>query len=189
MFGLENTSNAYNTTSIGRYSCAYLTGQFVQGGQWASPSIYAGSTQISTLVANRNSVSLTTGATTGVTLDGTGTTGLIIPLGTNRTWKVKVEWTGVITGITGTATGLSVGNAIYGEANFGFKKIGGTSSLGPILNDVQGSDNVVLDTASLAYTAGASQELALTFTGPTFGGGGSVTMRVTAKVSLVELGY
>ena len=46
-----------------------------------------------------------------------------------------------------------------------------------------------MDTCSLAYSAGASQELAMTFTGPTFAGGGSVTMRVVAKVQLVEVAY
>jgi hypothetical protein len=189
IFGLENKSNAFNTTNIGRYSCAYLTGQFVQGGEWASPSAYGGSTQISTLVANRNSVSLTTGATTGVSLDGTGTTSLIVPLGTNRLWKVKVEWVGVVTGITGTATGVSAGDAVYGESNFGFKKISGVASLGPTLGDTQGSDTAIMDTSSLSYSAGGSGQLALTFTGPTFTGGGSVTMRVTAKIMLVELGY
>jgi hypothetical protein len=41
----------------------------------------------------------------------------------------------------------------------------------------------------MTYTAGASQQLAMTFTGPTFAGGGSVTMRIVAKVSLVEVAY
>jgi hypothetical protein len=184
-FGESNLSSSIYSLALGFYSKSYLYAQLV----CASGRLQAiGDAQQSLLTARREAT-LTTGGTTVLSLDGTGTTNLIIPDGNNRSWKVKVEWTGVITTITGTATGLTVGNAIYGEANFGFKKIGGTSSLGPILNDVQGSDNAVLDTASLAYTAGASQELALTFTGPTFAGGGSVTMRVVAKVSLVEVAY
>jgi hypothetical protein len=184
-FGESNLSSSIYSLALGFYSKSYLYAQLV----CASGRLQAiGDAQQSLLTARREAT-LTTGGTTVLSLDGTGTTNLIIPDGNNRSWKVKVEWTGVITTITGTATGLTVGNAIYGEANFGFKRIGGTSSLGPILNDVQGSDNAVLDTASLAYTAGASQELALTFTGPTFAGGGSVTMRVVAKVSLVEVAY
>ena len=42
---------------------------------------------------------------------------------------------------------------------------------------------------AIAYTAGASQEMALTFTGPTFVGGGSVTMRVVARIELSEVAW
>jgi len=104
-------------------------------------------------------------------------------------WKVKVEYVGTITTITGTATGLIVGDTVYGEENFGFKKLAGTSTMGPIMNETQSSDNAIMDTCALVVTAGASQEMALTFTGPTFAGGGSVTMRVVAKVALVEVAF
>jgi hypothetical protein len=46
-----------------------------------------------------------------------------------------------------------------------------------------------MSTALLDVTAGASQEMTLTFTAPTFTGGGSVTCRVVSKVSLVEVAY
>ena len=42
---------------------------------------------------------------------------------------------------------------------------------------------------TLTVTAGASQEMALTFAAPVFGGGGSLTIRVVSKVSLVEVAY
>ena len=42
---------------------------------------------------------------------------------------------------------------------------------------------------AINYTAGASQEMALTFTGPTFLGGGSVTMRVVARIELAEVAF
>ena len=127
-----------------------------------------------------------------MSLDGTGVTNLIIPAGDNtakRMWKVKVEYVGTITTITGTATGLIVGDTVYGEENFGFKKVGVTLTMGPIMNETQSSDNAIMDTCELVVTAGASQEMALTFTGPTFAGGGSVTMRVVAKVALVEVAF
>jgi hypothetical protein len=44
-------------------------------------------------------------------------------------------------------------------------------------------------TALLTITAGASQQMAITFTAPTFAGGGSVTCRIVSKVSLVEVAY
>jgi hypothetical protein len=44
-------------------------------------------------------------------------------------------------------------------------------------------------TASITISAGGSQQMAITFTAPTFAGGGSVTCRVVSKVSLVEVAY
>jgi hypothetical protein len=41
----------------------------------------------------------------------------------------------------------------------------------------------------MSYSAGASQELAIAFDAPTFTGGGSVTVRVVSKVSLVEVAW
>jgi hypothetical protein len=133
--------------------------------------------------------SLTTAATTVLSLDGTGTTNLIIPNGNNRAWNVSVDWVAVVTAITGTATGITVGDIITGESKFGFKRIGGTSSVRNFIRDASASDSLIMDTCSMTYTAGASQQLAMTFTGPTFAGGGSVTMRIVAKVSLVEVAY
>ena len=184
-FGFFANANATYGVALGFRSNSYLLGQLsISGNSFGA----AYDMQHSSVVANREAV-LTTGATTVLSLDGTGTTNLIIPNGNNRMWKVKVEYVGTITTITGTATGLAVGNSVYGEANFGFKRVAGVSSMGPMINDSQSSDNAIMDTCALVETAGASGELALTFTGPTFAGGGSVTMRVVAKVSLVEVAY
>jgi hypothetical protein len=152
-----------------------------------------GGSQYSQLVASKNDT-LLTGGTTVLSLDGTGVTNLIIPSivstgATNRMWKVKVEWVATVTTITGTATGITVGDYVYGESSFGFKRLAGTSTMGNMLSDSEASDNAIMDTCLMTYTAGASQELALTFTGPTFSGGGSVTMRVVAKVALVEVAF
>jgi hypothetical protein len=185
-FGLYPTAGATHSFAFGNSTRSYLLGQFaISGNTFATAT---NGMQHSSVVANREAT-LTTGATTILSLDGSGTTNLIIPFGNNRMWKVKVEFIGTITTITGTATGLAVGNSVYGESNFGFKRVGGTSSMGAFIDDAQASDNAIMDTCALVETAGASQELALTFTGPTFAGGGSVTMRVVAKVSLVEVAY
>ena len=45
-----------------------------------------------------------------------------------------------------------------------------------------------MGTAGMTYTAEASQELALTFSAPTFGAG-DITVRVVSKVELVEVAY
>lgn len=184
-FGFAVQATGAYSYAFGTYLLTYLQGQFTTSG--TNFSDY-GTAQQSILVANK-SASLTTAATTVLSLDGTGTTNLIIPNGNNRAWKVKVEWISTVTTITGTATGITVGDMAYGEANFGFKKVSGTSVLGNFINDEGASDSAIMDTCSLGYSVGASQELALTFTGPTFAGGGSVTMRIVAKVSLVEVAY
>jgi hypothetical protein len=182
-FGTNSQAQTRSSFAIGNGSKAGYYNCFSHGADIAANGHY----QYSNLVSIREA-SLTTAATTVLSLDGTGTTNLIIP-GNNRAWKVKVEWISTVTTITGTATGITVGDMAYGEANFGFKKVSGTSVLGNFINDEEASDNAIMDTCTLSYSVGASQELALTFTGPTFTGGGSVTMRVVAKVSLVEVAY
>jgi len=183
--GGSSFAKADFSQSFGLWTEAYLYGQTARSsGRFNSQSDAQNS-----LVTARREATLTTGGTTVLSLDGTGITNLIIPSATNRMWKVKVEYVGTITTITGTATGLIVGDTVYGEENFGFKKLAGTSTMGPIINETQSSDNAIMDTCALVVTAGASQQMALTFTGPTFAGGGSVTMRVVAKVSLVEVSF
>lgn len=169
----------------GSYGLAYLRGMTISN---TVNFATFGDNQVSTIKPYREAT-LTTAATTVLSLDGTGTTNLIIPNGNNRAWKVKVEWNAIITTITGTATGLIVGNSANGESNFYFKKVAGTSSIGAFINDSASTDNAIMDTCSLSYAAGASQELALTFTAPTFAGGGSVTIRTVAKISLTEVAY
>ena len=185
--GESNQATSPFSVVSGFYGLTYLRQQRSIGSRFDTTGS-AGNCQISDLIACRLAT-LNTAATTVLSLDGTGTTNLIIPNGTNRMWKVKVEWISTVTTITGTATGITVGDMAYGEANFGFKKVSGTSVLGNFINDEEASDSAIMDTCTLGYSVGASQELALTFTGPTFSGGGSVTMRVVAKVSLVEVAY
>jgi hypothetical protein len=70
-----------------------------------------------------------------------------------------------------------------------FKRIGGTSSIVGTVDTSAIKSDSGMATALLTITAGASQQMALTFTAPTFAGGGSVTCRVVSKVSLVECAY
>jgi hypothetical protein len=174
------------TTSIGISPNPYLRNQFVHGAVGGSP--VRGRTQVSNVIAYNDGV-LTTGGTTVLSLDGTGVTNLIIPTGTNRMWNVTIKYVAVVTTITGTATGVTVGDTKSQNIEIGFKKVGGVSSLvgGGSFSIPQ--EDASMGSASLIPTAGASQELALTFTAPTFAGGGSVTCRVVAKVELVEVAF
>jgi hypothetical protein len=140
------------------------------------------------LVANR-AATLTTGGTTVLSLDGTGVTNLIIPNGNNRVWNVVASWAAVVTTITGTATGVSVGD-VATECNlFAFKKIGGVSSIVGTVTNVASHNDASMATAAMGYTAGASQELIPTFSAPIFVGGGSLTIRVVLKLMLTEVAY
>jgi hypothetical protein len=102
---------------------------------------------------------------------------------------VTVKYNAVITSITGTANSLSVGDFMQGVAEVGFNRLSGTSTVTSAIRDSKVSKNATIDTASMTYTVGGSNDLRLTWAAPTFTGGGSVTMRVVAKLELVELAF
>lgn len=176
-------TNTYSMAS-GYQIESYLYGQFVRGNGALSNSA---SCQYSDVLSRRLAI-LNSAATTVLSLDGTGTTNLIIPYQNNRTWNVKVSTVAVVSAITGTATGVTVGDSFMENRNLLFKRVSGTSSVVGV-GTVEIISDTSMATALMTYTAGASQELALTFTAPTFVGGGSLTIRVVSKVILVEVAY
>lgn len=181
----SGTNNGSYAFAHGASSRAYLYAmQANAGGSFSG----FGQSQQSNVTARREAT-LTTGGTTVLSLDGTGTTNLIIPEGNNRMWNVTIKFVAVVTTITGTATGVAVGDTKSQNIEIGFKKVGGVSSLvgAGVFSTPQ--QDASMSSASLIPTAGGSQELALTFTAPTFSGGGSVTCRVVAKIELVEVAY
>jgi hypothetical protein len=185
--GYNNNVSALGATAFGSYVKSYLRGQFATNNAFMFGSD-RGSSQQSNLTSSKQSV-LTTAATTVLSLDGTGVTNLIIPDGNNRLWNVVASWSAIVTAITGTATGVSVGD-VATECNLlAFKRVGGTSSVVGTVTNVASHSDLSMASASMSYTAGASQEMALTFTGPTFLGGGSVTCRVVCKLMLTEVAY
>ena len=211
--GQSNSAAGANSVVIGLFSSAANTGSVAFGHEAYSESNYGyglgygvstklygqtstasgyfatpGDSQQSLLTARR-SAALTTAATTVLSLDGTGVTNLIIPSGNNRAWNVQVNWVAVVTTITGTATGITVGDTITQVQTLGFKRIGGTSSLIGTANTLSTNANPSMSTASMAYSAGGSQEMAITFTAPTFAGAGSITCRVVARIELTEVAY
>jgi len=185
--GNDTVASGRNSLCTGYFSNAYLYGQKAHSGNFIGAAVQ-GNCQFSELNPYKLDT-LTTGGTTVLSLDGTGTTNLIIPSGNNRMWNVTIKFVAVVTTITGTATGVTVGDTKSQNIEIGFKKVGGVSSLlgGGVFSTAQ--QDASMASASLVPTAGASQELALTFTAPTFTGGGSVTCRVVAKVELVEVAY
>lgn len=183
--GHENKSSISYTLSIGYRSSAYLYAQNTLASGYFTTQ---GDAQQSLLTA-RVSSSFTTAQTASLSLDGTGVTNLITPSGPNRTWNTTVNWVATVTGSSGTTTGVTVGDSIYGVSEFGFKVSASIASITPLIRDSIVADTTIMETATLTYATGSSNSLAMTFTAPTFAGGGSLGMRVVAKVSLVELGW
>jgi hypothetical protein len=183
--GQQNVTNQPYSFSSGYFALSYLYGQKShQNGRFD----LAGDAQQSLLTARREA-SLNSAAATVLSLDGTGTTNLIIPTGVDRVWNVVASWTAVVTAITGTATGVSVGD-VATECNlFAFKKIAGVSSIVGTVTNVASHNDASMATAAMGYTAGASQELIPTFSAPIFVGGGSLTIRVVLKLMLTEVSY
>jgi hypothetical protein len=110
---------------------------------------------------------------------------LITLLGTSRAWMVTMDWIATVSSISGTATGVTVGDTIGGTYSAVVKKVGGvTSVVGTVLNAV--AADASLSSASITFTVGGSNNLIPRFTGPTFAGGGTVTMKVVGGIKLAE---
>ena len=185
-FGRSCNASQKNSIATGEGANAYLFAMKTHSG--VGGFVFNGECQNSELIACR-SQTLTTAATTVLSLDGSGTTNLIIPNGNNRAWNVTIKYVATVTLITGTATGVTVGDTKSQNIEIGFKRVGGTSSLVGAGSYSIAQEDASMNTATLVPTAGGSQELALTFTAPTFAGGGSVTCRVVAKVELTEVAW
>jgi hypothetical protein len=186
--GFRNIASGYGSYALGYRTEAYLRGQMTLSGGF----ILETSDMQQSLLTPYKSATLASAATTVLSLDGTGVTQLVIPNGNNRMWNVQVRWVAVVTAITGTATGVTVGDTKTSTDLLAVAKRGGVTTVSAhtsagthAIETIAGS----LTAANIAYTAGASQEMAITFTGPTFAGGGSVTMRVVAAISLTEVAY
>jgi hypothetical protein len=184
-FGETNTANSSYGVALGNQSKSYLQSQ-----QSLASGLFSvvGDAQQSLLTARRSAV-LTTGLGAALSLDGTGVTNLIIPESNNRAWNVTIDTISVVTAITGTATGVSVGDCYSETKKLLFKRIGGTSSIVGTVDTSAIKSDLGMATASITISAGGSQQMAITFTAPTFVGGGSVTCRVVSKVMLVEVAY
>ena len=196
-FASGNYSNAYNahSYSLGAELSAQADYSFALGknsdtqlrGQLALATVSLGTgygtSQASQVVAVKQDT-LTAGATTILSLDGTGTTNLVIPYGNNRAWNVTVEYVGVCT-VAGSGT-TAVGDVVTGTDKFRFKRVGGTSTIGLVTN-IELTQDATMTSAVCSYAVGGSNDLQITFAAPTTAN--ATTFRVVAKVSLVEVAW
>jgi hypothetical protein len=191
--GAQNaiTSAAQFSLVSGNFGTAYLRGQVVSAPcNFGNSNLTTkGDIQQSTITAYKQDT-LTTAATSSLSLDGTGTTNLIIANGANRTWNTTVKWVATVTGSSGTTTGVSIGDSIYGVSEFGFKVSASIASITPLIRDSIVADTTTMETCTMTYATGSTaKELRLTLTAPIFTGSGSLGIRTVAKIELVELGW
>jgi hypothetical protein len=208
-FGRETAATANSTIAIGNNNAIAIAEGAIAIGNSAraegTSSVALGTTSRSTMynqfstlgggigqVSDLKAYSTTTLLSGGVVflfLNGSGSGGSIAS-GLNETWNVQVNWVAVVTAITGTATGISVGDVVTSVDFLGYKRVAGATSISPKTST---ANNLMVTTpgayaaCSINYTRGASEEMLLTFTGPTFVGGGSVTMRIVAKLELTQV--
>ncbi len=183
--GSGSISSGTTSTALGEASTAYLYGSRSNA---SGGNSFSGNHQEAVCLARRLA-SFETGATANLSLDGTGTSNLIAPLGNNRAWTVEISWVGVVRNISGTATGVAIGDTISGKDILCLKRVTGTSSLVGATTSLFLVSDTSMSTAGLAYSIGGSNNLQLTFTAPTFLGGGTIEIRTTAKVTLIEAGF
>jgi hypothetical protein len=114
----------------------------------------------------------------------------IVPYGTNTSWQVKIKYTAVVTAISGTATGVSVGNTKTQTQEIGVRKVGGiTTILTGSPNSSIALEDSSMNTAQMTYSVGGSQQIIPTFTGPTFAGAGTLTIKINMVMELCELSW
>jgi hypothetical protein len=173
-------SSGYAATTSGIGSLAYL---FTQDSRSTGIFSLSGDAQRSLLLARRESA-LSSGSSHDLSLDGTGSTNLLIPTGNNRQWTARVRTSAFTSAVSGTT--LILGDSYTAEYSLLFKKVGGVSSLVGV-----NSSNIIADAnmidASFSFSAGTSQELKITFNAPS--AASSDTFRTVAEIEMIEIAY
>jgi hypothetical protein len=127
---------------------------------------------------------LTTGQTL-VLYPGNSSSNLLLPAYVNKVWHVTAKYTMYVATKVGTADLINNGDTLFGTVSFGYR-----SGVGAFITSTfaenKVSNNVNINTALFTFSVGASNELKLTFTAPTFTGGGELRIRCNVKLELVE---
>jgi hypothetical protein len=182
--GRQNQSSGYGFASGYRSVTIGYASRVLSNNAFSTSA----SSQIREMIASREAV-LTSAATAQLSLDGTGVTNLISTLyDVNRMWHVTLKYVAVVTTITGTATGVTIGDIKTQTIEIAVKRVVTVSSIVGAGNYSTPQQDASMTSASLIPSI-VGNDLILTFTAPTFSGGGSVTCRVVAKVELTEVAY
>lgn len=178
--GSNCTASAIIATAIGYQTNAYLYGQRAHSnGRFSINGDAQGSETIL-----RIDNSFTDAQTKEMFLDGAS---LRITGPTNSAMTVNIDIVAIVTAISGTATGVTVGDMFSQNEICAYKNIAGTGTVVGS-QSIQKLHDLSMTACDTAFaTTGAA--LQVFFTGPNFAGGGSVTLRVVAKARIVETRY
>jgi hypothetical protein len=182
--GWGNCATGCFSSTIGINACSYLYAQnSVSSGQFS----LVGDSQSSTLIARRAASALTTGSTFDLSLDGTGTTNLVIPA-TSTSWAIRVQYVARVVAVVGSTGAIVLGDSKTQTQEIGVRNVGGTLSI------LTGSPNSnipledpSMSTAQMSYSVSGGNALAMTFTAPTYAGGGSLNIKVVATLTITEV--
>ena len=127
---------------------------------------------------------LTTGQTL-VLYPGNSSSNLLIPAIIAKVWHVTAKYTMYVATKIGTVDLINDGDTLFGTASFGYRS-GAGAFVTSTFAENKVSNNVNINTALFTFSVGASNELKVTLTAPTFTGGGQLRLRCNVKLELVE---
>jgi hypothetical protein len=198
--GQQNISSGAYSFSSGVYSRAFgdysvglgyggtasFPGQFAVSsyGPYYGLSGSGSSYQFSDLLCYNVINNLTTGQTL-VLYPGNSSSNLLIPSIVAKVWHVTAKYTMYVATKIGTVDLINDGDTLFGTVSFGYRSGAGAFVTGTFAEN-KVSNNVNIDTALFTFSVGTSNELKLTFTSPTFTGGGQLRIRCNVKLELVE---
>jgi hypothetical protein len=177
---LNTASTDYTAILGGYYGNAYFYGQkahangrfTINGDAQGSEAIY------------RLDSGFTNGQTKEIFLDGASVR--LTPF-TNSALTINFDVVAIVTAISGTATGVTVGDMFSQNEIVALKNVAGTTTVVGSHNiynlhdgSMSGCDTTYLNTGTA---------LSVNFNGPNFTGGGTVTLRIVVKARIVETRY
>jgi hypothetical protein len=182
--GWGNCATGCFSSTIGINACSYLYAQnAVSSGQFSA----TGDAQSATLVVRRSAGALITGATFDLSLDGTGTTNLVIPA-TSTSWAIKVQYVARVVGVTGSVGAIVLGDSKTQTQEVGVRNVAGTLSiLTGSPNSGIAIEDPSMNTAGMSYSVSGGNALAMTFAAPIYAGGGALTIKVVATLTITEV--
>ena len=188
--GWRTRATAPASFSTGSISGAYYSSGRTHAAVMSSGALTEGQSQWSESHFGLKAAFTTSSTGFLLTGDANSTTAdTLIPSGNNRMWNVRLSLISVVSLITGTATGITVGD-VYMENQFlCFKRLGGVSTILGTVDKANQKNNASLVTMLFDVIVGANQSLEIQVTAPTYVGGGSVTLTNSCKIEFTEVAF
>jgi hypothetical protein len=178
---LNTVAGDYASNLGGYYANAYLYGQrTIANGRFT----ITGDAQGSEAILRLNS-GFTDAQTKEIYLDGSS---LRITGPTNSAMTVNIDIVAIVTAISGTATGVTVGDMFSQNSLCAYKNLAGTGSIVGTPYSIHKLHDASMTACDTTFTV-TGAALQVNFLGPNFAGGGTVTLRVVAKARIVETRY